>query len=52
MHRKSKSMLKSNPDSGISRTRSQWNVFKSAGEYAVTRCLWNCVKSTPSPNSR
>ena len=45
-------MLKSNPDSGISRTRSQWNVFKSAGEYAVTKWRWSGSRSTPRPSSR
>jgi hypothetical protein len=29
------SMLGSSPDSGILRTRSQWNVRSSAGLYAV-----------------
>lgn len=40
------SILGSRPESGILRTRSQWNVRSSAALYAVTK--WSCVESKPA----
>ena len=39
------SMLGSSPDSGVLHTRSQWNVRRSVGLYAVTQC--SCEESKP-----
>ena len=39
-------MLGSSPESGILRTRSQWNVRISAALYDVTSCIW--VVSKPA----